>query len=101
MTGWHWHDRTRRTETVARPLFPRYGFGARDLGCDDSRGLASPCGVGHRRNLTDYSGDPDGVGANLGLDDRRLCGVLGLPAGAGPGPCTHSVLEQLADRVAI
>jgi len=113
------YQRTRRharkTETVTRPLFPRYLFVGLDLARDRWRAVQSTFGVS---NLV-FAGDrplpmPEGM-----VDEIRAREsgdgfiALGLPAGVGPGSCVRvidgifadskGVLERIADdrRVAI
>ena len=105
----------RRTEIVARPLFPGYLFVALDLARDRWRSIHSTFGVNHLV----LAGDdpvpvPDGVVDQIrvreGADGYV---VLGLPAGLKPGSKVRlidgifadvrGVLERIADdrRVAI
>jgi transcriptional antiterminator RfaH len=105
----------RKTETVARPLFPRYLFVGLDLARDRWRAIQSTFGVS---NLV-FAGDaplamPDGIIDEIKAregDDGFV--ALGLPAGIGPGSRVRlidgifadakGVLERIADetRVAI
>lgn len=113
------YQRTRRharkTETVARPLFPRYLFVGLDLARDRWRAIQSTFGVS---NLV-ISGDtplamPDGVVEQIRARESGEGFVtLGLPAGIGPGSRVRliegifadskGILERIADdrRVAI
>jgi transcriptional antiterminator RfaH len=105
----------RRTETVARPLFPRYIFVDLNLARDRWRAIQSTFGVS---NLV-FAGDtplpmPDGIVDQIRLREGGDGFVtLGLPAGIGPGSRVRlmdgvfadskGVLERIADnrRVAI
>jgi transcriptional antiterminator RfaH len=113
------YQRTRRharkTETVARPLFPRYLFVGLDLARDRWRAIQSTFGVS---NLV-IAGDtplamPDGVVEQIRARESGEGFVtLGLPAGIGPGSRVRliegifadskGILERIADdrRVAI
>jgi transcriptional antiterminator RfaH len=113
------YQRTRRharkTETVARPLFPRYLFVGLDLARDRWRSIQSTFGVS---NLV-FAGDtplamPDGVIEQIRAREGGEGFVtLGLPAGIGPGSRVRlidgifaeskGILERIADdrRVAI
>jgi transcriptional antiterminator RfaH len=113
------YQRTRRharkTETVARPLFPRYLFVGLDLARDRWRAIQSTFGVS---NLVLAGESPLAVPDSLVDQIRaRESGdgfvALGLPAGVGPGSRvrlidgifadSRGVLERIADdhRVAI
>lgn len=105
----------RKTETVARPLFPRYLFVGVDLARDRWRAIQSTFGVS---NLVIAGEEPlpvpdavvDEIRAREGGDG---CVSLGLPAGVGPGSRVRlidgifadakGVIERVADdrRVAI
>jgi transcriptional antiterminator RfaH len=105
----------RRTEIVARPLFPGYLFVAFDIARDRWRSIHSTFGVNHLI----LAGEeplpvPDGVVDQIRVregDDGFV--VLGLPAGLGPGSKVRlidgiftdarGILERIADdrRVAI
>jgi transcriptional antiterminator RfaH len=105
----------RKTETVARPLFPRYLFVGLDLARDRWRAIQSTFGVS---NLV-FAGDaplamPDGVVDEIQARETEDGFVkLGLPAGVGPGSRVRliegvfadskGVIERVADerRVAI
>lgn len=113
------YQRTRRharkTETVTRPLFPRYIFVGLDLARDRWRAIQSTFGVS---NLV-FAGDtplamPEGVVDQIRARESGEGFVtLGLPAGIGPGSRVRlidgifadskGVLERIADdrRVAI
>lgn len=113
------YQRTRRharkTETVARPLFPRYLFVGLDLARDRWRAIQSTFGVS---NLV-FAGDaplamPDGIVDEIQARETEDGFVkLGLPAGVGPGSRVRliegvfadskGVIERVADdrRVAI
>jgi transcriptional antiterminator RfaH len=113
------YQRTRRharkTETVTRPLFPRYLFVDIDLARDRWRAIQSTFGVS---NLV-FAGDrplpmPEGVVEQIrGRENSDGFVTLGLPAGIGPGSRVRliegiftdskGVLERVADdrRVAI
>lgn len=113
------YQRTRRharkTETVTRPLFPRYIFVGLDLARDRWRAIQSTFGVS---NLV-FAGEtplamPDGVVDEIRARESGDGFVaLGLPAGIGPGSRVRlidgifadskGVLERIADdrRVAI
>ncbi len=113
------YQRTRRharkTETVARPLFPRYLFVGLDLARDRWRAIQSTFGVS---NLV-FAGDtplamPQGIVEEIRARESGDGFVtLGLPAGIGPGSRVRlidgifadskGVLERIADdhRVAI
>ena len=105
----------RRTDTVARPLFPRYLFVTLDLARDRWRAIQSTFGVA---NLV-QAGDepltvPSGVVEDIRLrEDSDGFVALGLAPGIGPGSRirlidgifedARGVLERVADdrRVAI
>lgn len=77
----------RRTETVARPLFPRYLFVALDVARDRWRSVQSTFGVS---NLVVVGNDPlplpEGVMEQIrGREDGAGLVQLGLPAGIRPG----------------
>jgi transcriptional antiterminator RfaH len=99
----------RRTETVARPLFPRYLFVALDVARDRWRAVQSTFGVS---NLVVVGNDPlalpDGVVDEIRAREGEQGFVkLGLPAGVQPGSPVRlidgvfaeyrGVLERLAD----
>ena len=105
----------RKTETVVRPLFPRYLFVALDVARDRWRSIHSTVGVSHLVVAGEAPlSVPDGV-----LDEIRARETtdgyvtLGLPAGIGPGSRVRlidgifadakGVLERIADdrRVAV
>ncbi len=105
----------RRTETVARPLFPRYLFVCLDLARDRWRSVQSTFGVSHlviagEEPLSLPDGVVDEIRAREGGDGYV---ALGLPAGIGPGSPVRlidgifadarGVLERIADdrRVSI
>jgi len=105
----------RKTETVARPLFPRYLFVALDLTRDRWRAIHSTFGVTH---LVQAGEDPLPVPPGVLEEIRAREGgdglvKLGLPAGIGPGSRVRlidgifqdakGVLERVADdrRVAV
>jgi transcriptional antiterminator RfaH len=105
----------RRTETVVRPLFPRYLFVALDVACDRWRAVQSTFGVS---NLVVIGNDPVPLPDGVVDEIRAREGVqgyvkLGLPAGVRPGSPVRlvdgifadylGVLERLADdrRVAV
>lgn len=113
------YQRTRRharkTETVVRPLFPRYMFVALDLARDRWRAIQSTFGVSHlvlagEEPLALPSGVVDEIRSREG-DDGIV--KLGLPAGVGVGSRirlidgifedARGVIERIADdrRVAI
>ena len=113
------YQRTRRharkTETVVRPLFPRYMFVALDLARDRWRAIQSTFGVSHlvlagEEPLALASGVVDEIRAREGNDGIVK---LGLPAGVGVGSRirlidgifedARGVIERIADdrRVAI
>jgi transcriptional antiterminator RfaH len=100
---------SRRTETVARPLFPRYLFVAMDVARDRWRSVQSTFGVS---NLVVVGNDPiplpDGVVDEIRAREGEQGFVkLGLPAGIKPGSSVRlidgvfaeyrGVLERLAD----
>jgi transcriptional antiterminator RfaH len=105
----------RRTETVARPLFPRYLFVALDLARDRWRAIQSTFGV----SQLVVAGEepvalPDGViEAIRARETENGFVMLGLPAGLKPGSRVRltdgifadscGILERIADnrRVAI
>lgn len=105
----------RRTETVARPLFPRYLFVALDVARDRWRSIHSTIGVSHLILAGEEPlSVPDRIVAEIRAretDDGYV--ALGLPAGIGPGSRVRlidgifadakGVLERIADdrRVAI
>jgi transcriptional antiterminator RfaH len=105
----------RRTETVVRPLFPRYMFVCLDLARDRWRSVQSTFGVSHlviagEEPLSLPAGVVDEIRAREGGDGYV---ALGLPAGIGPGSPVRlidgifadakGVLERIADdrRVSI
>jgi transcriptional antiterminator RfaH len=105
----------RRTETVVRPLFPRYLFVSLDLGRDRWRAIQSTFGVSH---LVQAGEEPLSVPADVvseirSREDRAGLVKLGLPPGIGPGSPVQliegifqdakGVLERIADdrRVAV
>jgi transcriptional antiterminator RfaH len=104
----------RRTETVVRPLFPRYLFVALDVARDRWRAVQSTFGVS---NLVAVGDDPmplpDGVVDQIRTRECEGFIKLGLPAGIGPGSPVRlidgvfaeyrGVLERLAGdlRVAV
>lgn len=105
----------RKTETVVRPLFPRYLFVALDLARDRWRSIQSTFGVSQlvlagEEPLALPAGIVDEIRAREG-DDGIV--RLGLPAGVGVGSRirlidglfedTRGVIERIADdlRVAI
>jgi transcriptional antiterminator RfaH len=105
----------RRTDAVARPLFPRYLFVSLDMARDRWRAIQSTFGVSHLV----LAGDdpvalPDGIVDEIRAREGRDGNVmLGLPAGVGPGSSVRlidgiftdavGVIERIADdrRVAI
>jgi transcriptional antiterminator RfaH len=105
----------RKTENVARPLFPRYLFVALDLARDRWRSIQSTQGVKHMVLFGDKPACvPDGVIEAI----RRREGeggyvTLGLPMGLGPGSRVRlidgifadarGVIDRIADdrRVAV
>lgn len=105
----------RRTETVVRPLFPRYLFVALDLSRDRWRAIDSTFGVSHLVQAGDVPlSVPAGVVEEIrGREDQEGFVALGLPLGIGPGSRIRlidgifqdakGVLERIADdrRVAI
>jgi transcriptional antiterminator RfaH len=105
----------RRTETVARPLFPRYMFVCLDLARDRWRSVQSTFGVSQlifagEQPLSLPDGVVDEIRAREGGDGYV---ALGLPPGIGPGSPVRlidgifadakGVLERIADdrRVSI
>ena len=105
----------RRTETVARPLFPRYLFVALDVTRDRWRAIHSTFGVSH---LVQAGEEPISVPAGVVEEIRAREGqdglvALGLAAGISPGSRVRlidgifadakGVLERVADdrRVAV
>lgn len=105
----------RRTETVARPLFPRYLFVALDVARDRWRSIHSTIGVSHLILAGEEPlSVPDRIVAEIRARETEDGYVaLGLPAGIGPGSRVRlidgifadakGVLERIADdrRVAI
>jgi len=105
----------RRTETVARPLFPRYLFVALDIARDRWRAVQSTFGVSDLVIVGNYPVPlPDGVVDEIRAREGEQGYVkLGLPSGVKPGSpirlvdgifADHrGVLERLADdhRVAV
>jgi transcriptional antiterminator RfaH len=100
----------RRTETVARPLFPRYLFVALDVARDRWRTVQSTFGVS---NLVAVGNDPVAMPAGVVEEIRAREGEqgfvqLGLPAGLQPGSPVRlldgvfaeyrGVFERLADN---
>jgi transcriptional antiterminator RfaH len=105
----------RRTETVVRPLFPRYLFVTLDPARDRWRAIHSTFGVSR---LVQAGDEPLSVPAGVveeirAREDHDGLVALGLPAGIGPGSRVRlidgifqdakGVLERIADdrRVAI
>ena len=105
----------RRTDVVARPLFPRYMFVGFDIARDRWRSINSTLGVSHlvlagEEPLSVPEGVVERIREREG-DDGFV--VLGLPAGLKPGSKVRlidgafadarGVLERIADdrRVAI
>jgi transcriptional antiterminator RfaH len=105
----------RRTETVARPLFPRYLFVALDLARDRWRAIQSTFGVSQLVAAGEEPvALPDGVIEAIRAREMENGFVaLGLPAGLKPGSPvrltdgifadSYGILERIADdrRVAI
>jgi transcriptional antiterminator RfaH len=105
----------RRTETVARPLFPRYVFVGLDLARDRWRSVQSTFGVSHLVVAGEEPVSlPEGVVEEIRARESGDGFVaLGLPQGVGPGSRVRlidgifaearGVLERIADdrRVAI
>jgi len=105
----------RRTETVVRPLFPRYLFVAIDLGRDRWRAIHSTFGVSHLVQAGDEPlSVPSGVVEEIrAREDGAGMVKLGLPPGIGPGSPVRlvdgifqdarGVLDRVADdrRVAV
>jgi transcriptional antiterminator RfaH len=105
----------RKTETVARPLFPRYLFVAIDVACERWRAIHSTIGVSHLLLAGEEPlSVPDRIVEEIRAresDDGYV--ALGLPSGIGPGSRVRlidgifadakGVLERIADdrRVAI
>jgi transcriptional antiterminator RfaH len=105
----------RKTETVARPLFPRYMFVAIDVARDRWRSIHSTIGVSHLLLAGEEPlSVPDRIVEEIRAresDDGYV--ALGLPSGVGPGSRVRlidgifadakGVLERIADdrRVAI
>jgi transcriptional antiterminator RfaH len=105
----------RRTEVVARPLFPRYMFVGLDISRDRWRSINSTLGVSHlilagEEPLQVPEGVVERIRDREGID---WFVVLGLPAGLKPGSKVRlidgaftdvrGVLERIADgrRVAV
>ena len=89
----------RRTETVVRPLFPRYLFVAMDVARDRWRAVQSTFGVS---NLVAVGNDPiplpDGVVDEIRAREGEQGFVkLGLPAGVKPGSPVRLVDGVFAD----
>lgn len=105
----------RRTETVVRPLFPRYLFVALDLTRDRWRAVHSTFGVSHLIQAGEEPlSVPSGVVEEIrAREDGAGLVKLGLPPGIGPGSPVRlidgifqdarGVLERIADdrRVAV
>lgn len=105
----------RRTETVVRPLFPRYLFVAIDLTRDRWRAIHSTFGVSHLVQAGDEPlSVPSGIVEEIrAREDGEGLVRLGLPPGVGPGSPVRlidgifqdakGVLERVADnrRVAV
>jgi transcriptional antiterminator RfaH len=105
----------RRTETVVRPLFPRYLFVALDLGRDRWRVVNSTSGVCNVIGTHDEPlAVPDGIVEEIrAREGRDGLITLGLPAGVEPGSRvrlidgifadTKGVVERVTDnrRIAI
>jgi transcriptional antiterminator RfaH len=105
----------RRTETVVRPLFPRYLFVAIDLTRDRWRAIHSTFGVSHLVQAGDEPlSVPSGVVEEIrAREDGAGLVKLGLPPGIVPGSPVRlidgifqdvkGVLERVADdrRVAV
>ncbi|MGV3632908.1 MAG: transcription termination/antitermination protein NusG [Pseudorhodoplanes sp.] len=105
----------RKTETVARPLFPRYLFVAIDIERDRWRSIGATVGVSHLLQAGEAPVSvPDRIVAEIRSrqgDDGYV--ALGLPSGVGAGSRVRlvdgifadakGVLERIADdrRVAI
>ncbi len=100
----------RKTETVARPLFPRYLFVALDVARDRWRAIHSTFGVSE---LVCAGDEPapllDGVIDEIrAREAKNGFVVLGLPAGLAPGSAvrltdgifteTQGVLERVGDE---
>lgn len=77
----------RRTETVARPLFPRYLFVALDMAKDRWRSIPSTFGVSQLIQAGDAPlAVPEGMIDEIRARESAQGFVaLGLPAGIGPG----------------
>jgi transcriptional antiterminator RfaH len=105
----------RKTETVARPLFPRYLFVALDMAKDRWRAIHSTFGVSQLVLAGDEPAPvPDGIVEEIQAREREDGFVaLGLAAGLGPGSEVRlvdsvfanyqGVIERIADdrRVAV
>ncbi len=105
----------RRTETVVRPLFPRYLFVAIDVTRDRWRAIHSTFGVSHLVQAGEEPlSVPSGVVEEIrAREDGEGLVRLGLPPGIGPGSPVRlidgifqdvtGVLERVADdrRVAV
>jgi len=104
----------RRTETVVRPLFPRYLFVAIDLGRDRWRAIHSTFGVSYLVQAGDEPlSVPSGVVEEIRAREDGGLVKLGLPPGIGPGSPVRlidgifqdarGVLDRVADdrRVAV
>ena len=105
----------RKTETVARPLFPRYVFVAVDVARDRWRAIQSTFGVSHIVLAGEGPAAlPDGIIEEIRARETESGFVtLGLPAGVKPGSRvrllegifaeSRGILERVGDdrRVAI
>lgn len=104
----------RKTETVARPLFPRYLFVAIDVARDRWRSIHSTIGVSHLLLAGEEPlSVPDRIVEEIRARESDGYVALGLPSGVGPGSRVRlidgifadakGVLERIADdrRVAI
>ena len=100
----------RRTETVTRPLFPRYLFVALDVARDRWRAVQSTFGVSNMILAGDLPASlPEGVVDDIRRREDALGFVkLGLPAGVAPGSAVRlldgvfadytGVLDRIADE---
>jgi transcriptional antiterminator RfaH len=104
----------RRTEIIARPLFPGYLFVAFDIARDRWRAIHSTFGVNHLILAGEEpQAIPEGVVEQIRVREKDGFVVLGLPAGLKPGSKVRlidgifadarGILERIADdhRVAI
>lgn len=102
----------RRTETVPRPLFPRYLFVGLDLARDRWRSIQSTFGVSQLVLAGDRPAPvPEGVIDEIRSRETNGYVTLGLPVGLGPGSPirliegifaeSRGTLERIADATRV